>query len=112
MQIREGDQLYATAALPPKKQPRYLLRRRMFWPREPVWKIWRREISLAPTGNRTTFPWLSIPQSSRYADWIILAATRQQEWLIFWMFCGVTTFCAQCHAVWGKLVEVVLQQFS
>jgi hypothetical protein len=30
---KEGDQLYAAAALPPKKQPRYLLRRRLFWPR-------------------------------------------------------------------------------
>ena len=33
MQIKEGGLLHASAALPPEKQPRYLLRRKLLWSR-------------------------------------------------------------------------------
>jgi hypothetical protein len=37
---------------------------------EPIWTIWRREICLVPTGNRTPIPLLSsIPLHYLYTNW-------------------------------------------
>jgi hypothetical protein len=43
------------------------------WTPEPLWALWRREKSLAPTETRNGTPQLSNPYPSHYTDWAILA---------------------------------------
>jgi hypothetical protein len=48
-----SDQLQATAALPPMKEPRVPIVLEAVWVPQLVWTLWSREKSLAPAGSQT-----------------------------------------------------------
>jgi hypothetical protein len=63
--LRVNGQLQAPAALPLGKQPRYPYLGGWVGPRAGL-DVWRKEKTYARTGNRTTTPWSSNPDPSRY----------------------------------------------
>jgi hypothetical protein len=73
-----SDKLYASAALPLKKEPRN--GQEVGWAPEPAWTLWSREKSLAPAGNRTT---AVQPVARHYTDWAIAVHTCLLEWNVF-----------------------------
>jgi len=58
-----SGQIHTPAALPPGKEPRYQLARRLAGP-ETVWTWWRREKNLCPFGetNAGKVPWNRLQQ--------------------------------------------------
>jgi hypothetical protein len=65
-----SGQLHATAALPPVP-----IGPEVGWASEPVWKLWRREKSVAPAENPTP---AGQPVARRYTDW----ATSAPNWKV------------------------------
>jgi hypothetical protein len=57
--------LHAPASLPPVKESQVRIVQEAEWAVETAWKLWNRELSLAPTGNKT--PAVQ-PVARRYTD--------------------------------------------
>jgi hypothetical protein len=59
--VEASGQLHALAALPPVKDRPVPTGQEAGWAPNPVWSLWRREQTLAPTVNRTPVYRLSSP---------------------------------------------------
>jgi hypothetical protein len=63
-----SGQPHALAAVRPGKDAAVPLNRTMGGVPVPVWKLWRRNVSFAGAGNRTTISQSSSPYLSHYTD--------------------------------------------
>jgi hypothetical protein len=77
-------QIHATADLTPRKDSSVVDMTLGWWDPEPVWKLWGKEISLEPAGNRT--PVVPIPRhedvggSGGIVPPILTSAGDRGEW--------------------------------